>query len=234
MGMKLRPFFSYFGGKWRAALKYPAPRYGMIIEPFAGSAGYSLRYPEHKVVLLDKDPIIAGIWEYLIHVSENEILSLPDLYPGQHVDSLNVCNEAKNLIGFWCNAGVPQPRKSLASWAIKATTQLFWSGRVRDRIAKQLHAIRHWEVFNVGYEECSDVEASWFVDPPYDDQGKHYTHSEIDFAHLAEWCMSRSGQVTVCEAEGASWLPFRPFAEIKATSGRHRKGVSHEVIWTKP
>jgi hypothetical protein len=32
----LRPFWRYYGGKWRAAPRYPAPRYDTIIEPFAG------------------------------------------------------------------------------------------------------------------------------------------------------------------------------------------------------
>lgn len=230
--LKLRPFFSYFGGKWRSAPKYPTPIFDMIVEPFAGSAGYSLRYPEKKIVLLDKDPVIAGIWDYIIHVSEEEIARLPDLEAGQHVDSLHVCEEARNLIGFWCNAGTPQPRKTLASWALTATSQLFWGERVRARLIKQVPYIRHWEIFNIGYEECPDVEATWFVDPPYEDQGRHYTFSTIDFEHLASWCMSRSGQVTVCEAAGASWLPFVPFAEIKGTAGKHRKGSSSEVIWT--
>jgi len=42
----LRPFWRYYGGKWRAAPSYPSPRCETIIEPFAGAAGYSLRYPD--------------------------------------------------------------------------------------------------------------------------------------------------------------------------------------------
>lgn len=45
---KLKPFFTYFGGKYRIAPRYPKPQYNTIIEPFAGSAGYSLRYPERE------------------------------------------------------------------------------------------------------------------------------------------------------------------------------------------
>ena len=36
---KLKPFFTYYGGKYRAAPKYPEPVHGSIVEPFAGSAG---------------------------------------------------------------------------------------------------------------------------------------------------------------------------------------------------
>jgi len=44
----LRPFWRYYGGKWRAAPRYPAPRHDLIIEPFAGAAGYAMRYPDQK------------------------------------------------------------------------------------------------------------------------------------------------------------------------------------------
>ena len=61
------------GGKWRSAPRYPQPRYQTIIEPFAGSAGYSLRYVDRDVILIDKDEIIAGTWHYLVNVREDEI-----------------------------------------------------------------------------------------------------------------------------------------------------------------
>ena len=41
---RLRPFFCYYGGKWRAAPKYPPPEHDTIVEPFAGAAGYATRY----------------------------------------------------------------------------------------------------------------------------------------------------------------------------------------------
>ena len=69
----MRPFFSFFGSKWRVANYYPAPKHTIIIEPFAGSAGYSLRYPNHQVRLYDADPIICGVWDYLIHVSPEKV-----------------------------------------------------------------------------------------------------------------------------------------------------------------
>src|SRR5690348_5384455 len=60
--LKLMPFFSFYGGKWRAAPKYPAPLYDTIIEPFAGSAGYAVRHYEKRVLLCEKDPVIAALW----------------------------------------------------------------------------------------------------------------------------------------------------------------------------
>lgn len=78
--MSLRPFFGYYGGKYRNARKhYPRPAYGTIVEPFAGSAGYSVRYPDRRVILCEKDPKVAAVWRYLLAVSPTEILAIPDV-----------------------------------------------------------------------------------------------------------------------------------------------------------
>ena len=106
---RLQLFFTYFGGKWRIAQHYPYPKYDTIIEPFAGSAGYSLHYPERKIILCDIDPIICGVWDYLIKSSESDILALPTVIEDTRL--LNVCQEAKWLIGFWLNKGSISPRK---------------------------------------------------------------------------------------------------------------------------
>jgi hypothetical protein len=57
----IRPYFVYYGGKWRAAPRYPAPRHDVIVEPFAGSAGYALRYHERKIILVEKDAVLAEL-----------------------------------------------------------------------------------------------------------------------------------------------------------------------------
>lgn len=226
----LRPFFSYYGSKWSAAPRYPSPRYGLIIEPFAGSAGYSLRYSSKSVHLYDVDPCIVGVWQYLIRTSSAEIKRLPLLQPGQPVSNLNVCPEAAALIGFWCNRGNARPGKSLGHWGQERHRRQFWGLYARQRIAQQVDQIRHWQVTQLSYARIPDRQASWYVDPPYIDKGKHYRHgcSGIDYQHLAGWCKSRSGQVMVCEQAGAAWLPFQPFASIKAT-----RGTSKEVLWVQ-
>lgn len=232
----LRPFWCYFGGKWRAAPRYPKPTHNRIVEPFAGAAGYSLRYPDHDVVLLDVDPIVAGLWAYLIRAGPLEILALPDLAPGQSVDDLAVCQEARWLIGFWLNKGVSSPRKRPSAWMAKWMAdgdrpENFWGPGIRQRIASQVDRIRHWRVIHGSYEASPAGEATWFVDPPYQKQGvKHYRHHAVDYEALGEWCRSRPGQVMVCENEGADWLPFEPFATIKANEGRGGKR-SVEVLW---
>src|SRR4030081_3929490 len=80
----LRPFFGFYGGKWRDARKHhPPPAHGAVVEPFAGSAGYAVRYSAHKVILGEIDPVIYGVWRYLISVKASEILAIPDIEPGQ-------------------------------------------------------------------------------------------------------------------------------------------------------
>lgn len=107
----LKPLFPFYGSKWRDAKRYPAPG-DHVVEPFAGSAGYSVFYEPSRVTLYDKDPIIVGVWDYLIRVSSAEVLSLPDLDVGQSVDDFPLPQEAKWLIGFWLNRGSAQPKKT--------------------------------------------------------------------------------------------------------------------------
>lgn len=108
----------------------------------------------------------------------------------------------------------------------------FWGARVRETLAAQVECIRHWRIYNCSYEDCPDVgPATWFIDPPYQRAGKHYAYGSegIDFDALGGWCRSRTGQVIVCENDGADWLPFRHLADVKTTRAGYR---SKEVIWT--
>jgi site-specific DNA-adenine methylase len=235
--MKLRPFFCFYGGKWRAAPRYPAPQHDTIIEPFAGAAGYATRYPDRRVVLVEKDPLIAGLWRYLARVSSEEIRRLPLLGPGETVADLRICAEARSLVGFWLNKGTTAPVLSPSAWARNPRyAREFWGETVRERIAAQVAHIRHWRVVEASYSEIASpaLAATWFVDPPYQRQGKYYRYSaaEIDFCHLARWCRDLRGQVLVCEQEPAAWLPFRPLAVMKANESRNGKKTSAEVLWT--
>jgi hypothetical protein len=231
----LRPFWRYFGGKWAAAGHYPEPRYPDIIEPFAGAAGYACHYPDHRVTLIDKSPVIAGIWRYLIAVSPEEILAIPDIPEGGTVDDLPCCQEARWLAGFWCNNATSSPCRVQSAWAREwsGSRMIGWDERPRRRIARQVPRIRHWRIIEGSYQDAPHIEATWMVDPPYQVMGKHYPHhlQPGDYADLGEWCRTLRGQVMVCEAAGADWLPFVPMATIKGTPGKGRTGVSHEVVW---
>ena len=237
MSARLMPFFTYYGGKWRVAPKYPAPRHERIFEPFGGSAGYSLRYPDRSVWINDADPVVAGTWDYLVSVSEGDVLALPDLAAGQTVDDLDVCQEAKWLIGWWLNKGSAQPKRKPSSFMLKYPQGgPYWGEGIRHRIASQLDAIRHWTITNYDYEELPNWSGTWFVDPPYEKAGKHYRFGTegIDFPRLGRWCQSRPGDVIVCEADGADWLPFEPLAVIDGTEGKQKKARARvEVMWER-
>jgi len=230
----LRPFFGYYGGKWRDTPKhYPSPVFDSIVEPFAGSAGYALRYPHLNVTLCEVDPILAGVWSFLVRARPSEILSIRDLHAHESVDDLKICQEARWLVGFWLNRGVATPKKTPSKWMRdRIRPGSFWGQRVRETIATQLTSIRHWKIYNRSYEDCPvSRAATWFVDPPYQEAGRYYRFgsNRIDYQSLARWCRSRKGQVIVCENLGATWLPFRTLADVKTVRSRR----SQEVLWLK-
>ena len=232
----LRPFFTYFGAKWRLAPRYPPPLYEDVIEPFAGSAGYSLRYPHKRVFLIDKSPTIVGVWSYLLKVSSAELLALPDLPEGRTTDDLHLPQEARWLIGFWLNKGHTHPGKQPSAWARRtAFASQFWGPTIRERLARQVEHIRHWRVREGSYEDICWSRATWFIDPPYTrtGTGRRYPCSSrfIDYAALGTWCERRQGQVIVCEQVGATWLPFVPFHDAQSLSTKGRRGYSPEAVW---
>lgn len=232
--MKLRPFFSYYGGKWLLAPKYPVPVYDTIIEPFAGSAGYSLHYAHKKVILYEINPVIAGLWDYLIKVDEREIMSLP--LQITDLREMNLTQEQKWLIGLNISKANTMNRHRPSAWMRDSQTKTgFWSGYLASKIVSQLKHIRHWIVKNESYENAPDIPATWFVDPPYNSTaGRCYKYHDLNFLALGEWCQSRKGQVIVCEGPDAKWLPFRKFVDARVSNGKHkgRKGF-REVVWTK-
>lgn len=221
----MRPFFPFYGSKWNMARHYPAPSYSTVIEPFAGGAGYSTFYGVKNAQLFDKDPIVAGLWKYLIQVSPEEIMSLPEMPEvGDSVDNYNIPEEAKWLIGFWLNRGSATPKKSRTAYSARTDkAQLNWSLRAKERIASQLDGIRGWSITEGTYSDAPDTEATWHIDPPYVDKGRYYRIPFTEFDALASWALTREGQVMVCEGAGADWLPFRKLGEFKTSLGSSKE-----------
>lgn len=234
MALGLKPFWRYYGGKWRAAPRYPAPRHNHIVEPFAGSAGYAMRYPDLSVTLVEKYAVVAEIWRYLIGSSCTDILSIPCV---ENVDDLpgNTPEGAKHLVGFCLNSATTSPRRTLSTGAKRqrasGRTLDGWSEARRARVASQIDRIHHWTVIEGDYTAAPGIQATWFIDPPYNNTaGAYYKSAVDDYANLATWCESRQGQVIVCENEGAAWLPFESIGTFKA--GLNGRG-SKEVMWVK-
>jgi hypothetical protein len=230
----LKPFWRYYGGKWRAAPHYPKPLHKTIVEPFAGAAGYSLRYYWHNIVLVEKYAVVAEMWRYLIAVKPSEIRRIPEV---EHVDDLPrwVPQPARWLVGFAMNAAVTHPCKSLSAGRkkLRSMGRVFegWSVLMRERVAEQVKHIRHWQIIEGDYNLSPNREATWFVDPPYNNRvGSLYVHSDIDYTKLADWCVSRQGQLIVCENDGADWLPFDGFRTLKPGLN-NKTGGSKEVMF---
>jgi site-specific DNA-adenine methylase len=232
----MRSFFPLFGAKWALARRYGPPQHAHVVEPFAGSAGYSTYWEPKKVTLIDKDPRIVGIWRYLQRASRQEIMRLPTAI--ESVDQLRVCQEAKDLIGFWFDHGTTRPAQRRRCWARDDRyASQFWGQQIRVRIAQQLDKIRHWQIIEGDYSKAPDLKAHHFIDPPYAHPRNHYPiHHSIDYQRLAKWCRQRKGYVQVCENAKADWLPFTPFAIAVDSNRLHRvtSRSSVEVLYERP
>jgi hypothetical protein len=230
---KLLRMFSFFGAKHQLCMNYPEPQYNIIIEPFAGSAGYSHLYYNRKVILIEKDPIIASVWRYLISATKNDILQLPLLKKDQKISDLNISQEAKWFLGFRVGTASTQPLNTKSPWAKRGHRPLqYWEEESRTDLAKRIEKINHWKIIEGDYSSAPDIEATWFIDPPYQHMGRCYkcSSNDLDFEHLGNWSKTRKGQVMVCENEGADWLPFEFFCEFY---GSKKRKQSKEVLWYK-
>ena len=254
--MKSRgPMFKYFGSKYRSSVKYPAPKYSTIIEPFAGGAGYSLRDRERYVIVLDLDAELIALWQWLIKADPLEIAAMPvtGLTQGTDIRTLGLSPGAAELMRRWQRTG------SCSAWTVSNITTGespwcqthgvgqyggntgMWHKNTRDYLVHAVTTIRHWQAFCASWEQidlAKAPEATWFIDPPY----QHVAYSSykhglkgIDYPKLADWCKALPGQVIVAEQEGADWLPFVPSHEVSGMRGKMR-GVagakSKEVVWT--
>ena len=220
--------FSYYGSKSKIVQYYPQPTHDKIIEPFAGSARYSLRYWEKDILLVDKYKVIVDIWHYLQRASKKDILGLPEINLNFNLeDNRHLSQVEKNLIGFMIADAQTKPSKKL--------TKKWFSlrpNKIKHRIngiIDLLPKIKHWKIVQGSYENLENENATWFIDPPYQFGGEYYTQSNknIDFSSLANWCKSRNGQVIVCENTKATWMNFSPIIKMKGANK-----FSVEAIWT--
>jgi len=216
--------FYYYGRKKQIVRHYPTPRYEVIIEPFAGAAAYSLHHNSlaSRVILIEKDEKVADIWKWLIHkATQKDIQALPDLQPGERsTEFLHIIHAATKM--------------AFAFKRIKVTPVLARNWEISRRVfAKHLHEIKHWEIICGDYTEAPDIEATWFIDPPYrGDPGMGYRHrsAKINYPALAEWVLSRRGDIICCEGDGANYLPFRHLLDLKGVAGK----TSREMIFYRP
>lgn len=239
----MKQFFKHFGSKARLASLLPPPRFPLIIEPFAGSAAYSVAHatPRHKVMLFDTDERVCTVWRYLIGATEEQIMELPvdHFLKGGDIRDLNLPRAEYLLIQRWLSISGTHAHYLAPCLIADRNGQAgnVWDHNTRRRISRQVELIKHWEVYQLPYDASPDVEAHWHVDPPY--QGNLNGFSEYkceppDYEKLADWCRSRRGDITVHEQAGATWLPFVTLkanhSTSRVTAGEMKR--AHEVYWT--
>ena len=216
--------FSYYGAKTRVVDFYPKPTHNKIIEPFAGSARYSLKYFENDILLVDKYEVIVRIWKYLQECSVNDIMSLPKLAAGKKIIRENFdCIEQAWLMGFIISRGQSTPMLTVSKWG-----EIVFE-KQRKFIAENLFKIKHWNIVQAEHTDLTNENATWFIDPPYQVGGNKYkfNNKKIDYNELAKWCKTRYGQIIVCENTNADWLDFIPVA-----TQRGQFKTTTEVLWS--
>ncbi len=216
--------FSYYGSKSKIVDYYPPPKHKKIIEPFAGSARYSLKYWQNDVTIVDKFKNVIDVWKWLQQCSKNDILGLPKLVKGLDIRKLDISEVERTFLSFLVASGRP------SNIVTKFMEHDNGNQKRYENIANQLENIRHWKIIHGSYEDLENIEATWFIDPPYQFGGEHYKHGtkDLDFNKLAEWCKSRNGQVIVCENMKADWLDFKPMVQIQGACQTN----TTEAIWS--
>jgi site-specific DNA-adenine methylase len=209
--------FYYYGRKKQFVRLYPAPVFGCIIEPFAGSAAYALHDNNWRkeVILVEKDERVAAIWKWLINeATAQEIQRMPVLRIGERTSKFLHIIHAATKMAFHYKT-------------IKVTPVLARNWEISKRhMARNLHKIKHWKILTGDYRQAPDVEATWFIDPPYKNSpGQGYKHgsNRLDYNTLACWVRSRKGQVICCEGEFGDYLEFAPLRDCKGVAGKSSK-----------
>lgn len=220
--------FKFYGAKQRIASHYPEPVHRTIIEPFAGAAGYAVHHRSNadRVILVEKDARVAELWRRVLALSVDELLAIPLPAAGDRSSDL--------LVAF---AAGRTTRDTPATFTV-TTRMAERFDPMRRRIAAVLDECRHFEVLQGDYRDSPNIEATWFVDPPYQDigvgrpdrtRGGRYVHSnrDIDYAALGTWVRGRSGQVIACDQEGSDWLPWNGSVTAQDAASRNYR----EVFW---
>lgn len=167
--MPLAPFH-YFGGKSLILHLYPPPLFDVIIEPFAGSAAYSLFYLHRckRVILVEKAHEIAEVWRFLL--SDEAAAWIEQLPPyariGDKVEDYlpNGAPEGLRYLAFLFNfSGKPRGGKRIHS--ISARTWNLQRGKAL-RFARDPAKARI-ELIEGDFAQAPQLTATWFIDPPY-------------------------------------------------------------------
>ncbi len=222
------PLFKWFGSKWLSSRLYPAPEHDTIFEPYAGSAGYSLRHHEKKVVLWEENTQVRELWTWLITCATDALVrEIPlDLPEGTDIRTLGLTEGQQLLLKHWQRTNNVGDCWTVSPWGNKPGQ---WTANTRARVAEELYAVKHWKVRHVR----PNRPGTYFLDPPYIYNYRYRFKDGFDHdALVAKIGMIPAGsQIIVCEAacqktgRVPEYLPFKPFGS-RITS-RRKKTENH-------
>lgn len=235
--MKINPLFKWFGSKWSAARLYPQPKYGTIIEPYAGSAGYCLNYADKNCIIYDSNDQLQELWLWLINDStQQKILDIPINLPvGIDIRTTGLDRGQQLLLKHWQRTNNVGDCWTISKWGHLPGQ---WTANCRARVAEESQAIRHWEfrskLWNID-------NATYFIDPPYL-YNYRYRVKGFDYERMTDAICSlpANTQAIVCEAtcpkteKIPDYLPFTPFAKrvtSRRAAGNHIH--SNELIYVQ-
>lgn len=249
------PLFKLFGSKWTSSKYYPAPKFDTIIEPFAGSAGYSLRHFNKNVILAEADGHVHNLWYWLINIAtESDIREIPLGLPiGTDIRTIGLNMGQMLLLKNWQRTNNVGNCFTVSPWGNLSGQ---WTENTRSRVASEFHLIKHWKIKTGAFDTrdyevpWTDVdnwtswstdaldllkdknlpkESTWFIDPPYEFNYK-YKSGPLEYPQLGKDIQALSGQVIVCEAicTKTNQTPsWLPFVDFKKTVTSRRKQTNN-------
>lgn len=217
--------FSYYGSKSKIAQHYPAPRGSLIIEPFAGSAAYSLRhhliawpnaqevqdYRVRSVWINDLDPQTYAIWQFLTSKDALEwVRLLPDhVRTGQTVgEILFLLNlNASGTGELWAEPRIPIGLEAL----IRAEVHMGTAGTAaRYEVVTSISALC--------WNRRLKRRLEWVIP-----RVRHWTVTNMDYRELP--VSPEDG----CPTSGITWFVDPPYANAAGAAYR-TNAVGYEEL----
>lgn len=191
-----------------------------MIEPFAGSMAYTMHYRPSFAIGVESNRPVVDLWHRLTSMSRDELKSFPAPVFGERTTDL------------WHLLAAGGASISDRNYRTVNDFMVVHFERSRRLALRHYDYARERVLYAHGdYTSAPDVEATWFIDPPYE-RIDGYRHRP-DYNALARWVKGRRGQVIVCEGGDADWLDFTEHAGLR-NGLRLTAGVaepSHEVVW---
>ena len=88
-------------------------------------------------------------------------------------------------------------------WSCQVASKPNWASTTAfslERIAKLLPEIKHWQTQFSDYKNLPDIEATWFIDPPYQFGGEHYSVNGSNPCPFLLWIATHNKRYFITEA----------------------------------